>query len=74
MGNTSDASDGHRHCPHEPATGDRREYISPDGYGEPVRLTAQLQWCVCGAARAIGVVEVGGYTHTAMGPWSRKTP
>lgn len=55
---------------HMPAFGQRQEYVSPVEYPPVVRLVATLQWCACGAARAIGDVEICGTIHMVAGQWS----
>lgn len=62
--------DDPRHV-HIPAFGKRREYVSLAKYPPVVRLVATLQRCACGAARAIGYVEICGTTHMVDGQWSQ---
>lgn len=59
---------GHRH---QAATSERKEYAVPVLHGPQVRASVTLQWCACGAARAVSDAVVGEWTHSVSTAWSR---
>lgn len=60
---------GHRH---QAATCERREYVVPVGHGPQVRTmtSVTLEWCACGAARAVSDAVVGEWTYSVSTAWS----